>query len=108
MSQRLALNAPALAVTSRVVAVVGLGYAATVGLVTLLSVVLVLLFGMVRSEAIMLLSMIGFLGFAGIIIWGFAESRLVRIWAILSGVAIISHGAALALAPLMPVIAKGG
>jgi hypothetical protein len=95
----------ALAITSRFVAALLAGYAATVGLAALCSVLLVLLFGMTRAEALMLMAMIGIVGYAAIIIWSFAEPRLTRIWAILLSVAIFSHMGAITLAKLLPPVA---
>lgn len=97
-----------LAVLSRIVAVVLGGYAATVGTVALAAVLLALGCGMQRSEAITLTTMIGFIGYAAIIIWGFAEPRLVRLWAVLGGVAIASNLAAIWLARLLPPAPPGG
>ncbi|CAN7483152.1 hypothetical protein LJR225_003347 [Phenylobacterium sp. LjRoot225] len=99
---------PAVQATSRTIATVVVGYAATVGTVALLSLLLVLLLGMVRSEAIVLMSMIGFLGYVGIVVWGFAEPRLVRVWTVLGGVAVVGNGMAIALTPLLPPISVGG
>jgi hypothetical protein len=95
----------AFAITSRFIAALFAGYAAMVGLVALLSVLLVLLFGMTRAEALMLMAMIGVVGYAAIIIWSFAEPRLVRVWVILVGVAILSHVGAVTLAKLLPPVA---
>jgi hypothetical protein len=101
-------GAPTFAIASRIIAAVGAGYAATVGLVALFGILLALLPGMVRSEAILLTSMIGFPGYAAIIVWGFAERRLARVWTLLGTVAIAGNGAAIALARLLPPIAAGG
>jgi hypothetical protein len=99
---------PAYAITSRFIAALFVGYAATVGLIALFSVLLALLFGMARSEALLLMTMIGFLGYAAIIIWGFAEPRLGRIWVILCSVALLSHILAITLARLLPPVPMGG
>lgn len=93
---------------SRVIAVVVGGYAATVGLVALFAVLFALVFGMARSEALVLASMIGFLGYAAIVIWGFAERRSLRLWVILGGGAVLSHTVATLLARLLPPMAGGG
>jgi hypothetical protein len=94
--------------TSRVVAAIGVGYAATVGLVTLATVLLSVLFGMARNETLALTIMIGFVGYAAAILWGFAEPKLTRVWVILGALAIFSHAAAIALARLLPPIPMGG
>jgi hypothetical protein len=101
----MSIRHPAAAITSRFVAALVAGYAATVGLVALFSVLLMLLFGMTRAEALMLMAMIGILGYAAIILWVFAEPRLGRIWVILAGVAILSHVGAITLARLLPPLA---
>lgn len=93
---------------SRVIAVVVGGYAATVGLVALFAVLFTLVLGMARSEALVLASMVGFLGYAAIVIWGFAERRSLRLWVILGGGAVLSHAVAILLARLLPTIAEGG
>jgi hypothetical protein len=91
-----------LAIASRVIAAIFAGYAAMVGLVTLFALVLILSLGVKRDEAITLMNMIGYVMWAGFIIWAFAERRLVRVWAVLAGVAILSHALAFALVPLQP------
>ena len=99
---------PAFTITARlVISLVG-GYAATVGVVSLGAVLLALLVGMTRAQALVLMTMLGFLGYAAIILWGFAEPRLLRVWAVVGGVAIASHLAAMALARLLPPVAAGG
>jgi hypothetical protein len=95
------------AIASRVVAAVVGGYAATVGLVALASVLLALA-GMQRSEAVVLMTIIGFIGYVAILIWGFAEPRLLRLWAVLGGVAVASHLGALWLAERLPAPVSGG
>jgi len=95
-------------IASRIFASVVGGYAATVGVVAFTSILLALLFGMQRSEAVVLMSMIGFVGYAAVIIWGLAEPRLVRLWAVLIGVALGSHFVAIWLAALLPASATGG
>ncbi|MDB5425370.1 MAG: hypothetical protein JWQ29_2786 [Phenylobacterium sp.] len=99
---------PAFAIVSRFAATLLAGYAATVGMVALGAVLLALGLGMTRAQALVATTMIGFLGYAAIILWGFAEPRLGRIWAILAGVAVLSHIAAIALARLLPPVGTGG
>lgn len=99
---------PALHTTSRILATIVGGYAATIGVVTLTSVLLALLFGMQRSEAVVLMTILGFLGYTAVIIWGFAERRLLRVWTVLVGVAMTSHLASIWLAGLLPPHANGG
>ena len=97
-----------LRMTSRILAVIGGGYAATIGVVALASVLLAMLFGMQRSEAVVLMTMIGFVGYTAIIIWGFAEQQLSRLWTVLGGVAMGSHLAAIWLAGQLPTAVNGG
>ena len=89
-----------LRMTSRILAVIGGGYAATIGVVALASVLLAMLFGMQRSEAVV--------GYTAIIIWGFAEQQLSRLWTVLGGVAMGSHLAAIWLAGQLPTAVNGG
>jgi hypothetical protein len=93
---------------SRILATIVGGYAATVGVVAFTSVLIALLFDMQRSEAVVLMTMIGFLGYTAIIIWGFAERRLIRLWTVLGGVAVGSHLAAIWLAQRLPPVVQGG
>ncbi|MBB6229301.1 CBS-domain-containing membrane protein [Polymorphobacter multimanifer] len=95
----------ALRTISRIVATVVGGYAATAGGVALASMMLVLLSCMARSEAVLLTSMIGFIAYAAIIIWGWAEQRMARLWAVLGGAALASHVGAMMLATLLPPLA---
>jgi hypothetical protein len=92
-----------LAITSRVIAAVFFGYAAMAGVVTLLALLLTLLAGMARVEAITVMNMLGYLIWAGFIIWAFAERRLARVWTVLLGVAILCHMASFALVPLVSI-----
>jgi hypothetical protein len=94
-----------LAVISRFVAALYVGYQAMVGLVAVASIALVLAFGMPRAEALMLTAMIGVLGYAAIILWSFAEPKLGRVWLALGTAAIVSHVAAAALAKWLPPLA---
>lgn len=98
----------ALPIAARVFVIVVGGYAAMMGLVALAAISLALVFGMPRSEAVVLTSMIGFLGYAAIVVWGFAEWRLLRLSAILGGGAALGHAAAILLARLLPPIAGVG
>jgi hypothetical protein len=51
-------------------------------------------------EAVVLASMLAFLVYLGLLIWGFAEPSLVRLCVILAGVGIVSWGGALGLVRL--------
>jgi hypothetical protein len=93
---------PGLAVASRVFAALCGGYLAAVGLVALASALLAVVFGLARSEALILTTMLGFILYAALILWAFSEPRLGRVWLAVWGVAIISHAGAIALARLLP------
>ncbi len=97
------LHGGRLAVTSRVIAAVFAGYAAMVGLVTLCALLLILLAGFSRSEAITLMNMLGYLIWAGLIIWAFTQRRLAQVWGVLIGIALLGHALSFALVPLVPV-----
>jgi hypothetical protein len=95
----------AFTVIARFVAALYVGYQAVVGLVAVSAIALVLVFGMTRAEALMLMAMIGVLGYAAVILWSFAQPSLGRVWLILGTAAIISHLAAAALAKWLPPLA---
>ena len=83
-------------VFSRVVGGVFGGYAFSAATVALLSVALAV-FGMARSEAVILASMLGFLIYLGVLIWVFAEPRLQRVWTILVAGAVLAYALTRAL-----------
>jgi hypothetical protein len=64
------------AIVTRIILAVAGGYAVASGLVALLAVGLPPVTGMARSEAVVLASMLGFLIYLGLLLWGFAERRL--------------------------------
>ena len=61
-----------------VTAVIG-GYGAASGIVGLLAVELPRLTGLARSEAVVLASMLGFLIYLVLLLWGFSERKLLRL-----------------------------
>ncbi|MGC4097109.1 MAG: hypothetical protein QM706_08335 [Nitrospira sp.] len=77
-----------LALIGRVVLVIFGGYAAAAGFVTGASVALPLI-GMVRSEAVALAAMLGFVVYLVLLLWGFAERRL---WRLCLGLALLAGG----------------
>jgi len=83
-------------VVARLLGAVGAGYACTAALVALAAPTLSLAFGMARSEAVVLAALSGFLLYLVVLIWGFAERRLWRVWTVLLGGAVLGWG----LAPL--------
>ena len=58
------------------------GYALSAAVVAL-TVVLLILAGLVRSEAVVLSSMLGFVVYLGVLLWAFSVQSLVRLWAVL-------------------------
>jgi hypothetical protein len=64
-------------IAARIVIAVAGGYAATSGLIAFLAMSLPPLTGIPRSEAVVLSSMVGFVLYLGLLLWGFAVRRLV-------------------------------
>lgn len=97
------------AVAARVLLVVGAGYACTSALIALAALVLAQVFGLARSEAVVGAAMSGFVLYLAILLWGFAEPRLWRVSAWLSGGAVVGHQLVHWLAPLAaaPIAAAG-
>jgi hypothetical protein len=88
----------------RLVAAIGGGYAVSAGLAALAARVLPVTTAMPAREAVVLVSMLAFLVYLGLLIWGFAEPSLVRLCLILAAVGIVSWGGAFGLVRL----ASGG
>ena len=88
------------AVTVRIVAAVGGGYAVASGLAALAAVGLPAAQLMPRSEAVVLASMLAFLVYLVLLIWAFADRRLGRLCLALAIVGVASWGGALALVRL--------
>lgn len=72
-------NLKAIPIVLRLFAAVGGGYVAATGLAALTSVALATVTSMQRSEAVVLSSMLAFLVYLALLIWGFAERRLTRL-----------------------------
>jgi hypothetical protein len=89
-----------LPVVLRLIAAIGGGYAVAAGLAALLAVALPLVTPMVRSEAVVLSSMLAFPIYLALLIWAFAERRLLRLWLAFGSAGIASWGCALGLARL--------
>jgi hypothetical protein len=85
---------------TRVLVVASVGYACTTAMVALSALLLSQVFGMARSEAVVLAAMSGIVLYLGILLWGFAEQRLARVWALLLGGAAAGHGLVHWFAPL--------
>ena len=90
----------AILIIMRLVAAFGGGYAVSAGLAALAARALPATTAMAPREAIVLASMLAFLVYLGLLIWGFAEPRLARLCLILAGVGIVSWGAAFGLVRL--------
>ena len=90
----------AVQIVLRLVAAIGGGYAAAAGLAALAAVALPQVTGLPRSEAVVLASMLAFLIYLALLIWAFAERRLVRLWLVLAVVGAGSWGGALGLVRL--------
>lgn len=78
-------------------------YATTAGAAALIGVSLVVEAGLGRSDALIIGSVLGYLLFAFLMLWCFAERRLLRVWAVLIVAAATTHGTAWMIAPAMPV-----
>jgi hypothetical protein len=94
----------AIPIIVRLVAAIGGAYAVTAGLAALAARALPVTTAMLPREAIVLASMVAFLVYLGLLIWGFAEPSLTRLCLILATVGIVSWGGALGLVRL----ASGG
>jgi hypothetical protein len=90
----------AIPIIVRLVAAVGGGYAVSAGLAALASVALPSAGSMPRSEAVVLASMLAFLVYLVLLIWAFAEPRLIRLCLILAAAGIVSWGGAFGLVRL--------
>lgn len=77
-------------ILSRILGAVFVGYAFSAAWVALLSVALPVT-GMARSESVILASMLGFLIYLGVLIWGFADTRLTRVWAVLAAGGVLAY-----------------
>jgi len=86
----------------RLIAAIGGGYVVSAGLAAFAAVGLPMVSSLPRSEAVVLASMLAFLVYLAVLIWGFAERRLVRLCGLLSVTAAASWGSALGLARLFP------
>jgi hypothetical protein len=94
----------AIPIIVRLVAAIGGGYAVSAGLAALAARALPVTTAMPAREAVVLVSMLAFLVYLGLLIWGFAEPSLLRLCLILAAVGIVSWGGAFGLVRL----ASGG
>ncbi len=94
-----ALNA--VPIVLRLIAAVGGGYAVSAGVAALLAVALPTITPMVRSEAVVLASMLAFPIYLALLIWSVAERRLLRLWLVLAAAGGVSWGGAVGLERLL-------
>jgi len=52
-----------------------------------------------RSEAVVLMAMLGFVIYLLVLLWAFAEPRLLRLWLMLAVLPVASHILAIGLGP---------
>lgn len=90
-----------LRIASRALAAVIGSYAVTAGAAALIGVLLVVGAGLGRSDALIIGSVLGYLLFVFLMLWCFAERRLLRVWSVLVLAAATTHGAAWLIAPAM-------
>ena len=83
-----------LSILVRLVAAVGGGYAVAAGLAALAAGALPAAGLMVRSEAAVLASMLGFLVYLALLIWAFADRRLARLCLVMAAAGIATWGGA--------------
>lgn len=89
-----------LSILLRLVVAVGGGYAVAAGLAALAAVALPAAGLMVRSEAVVLASMLAFLVYLALLIWAFADRRLARLCLVMASAGIASWGGAWGLSRL--------
>ncbi len=94
----------AVPVVIRLVVAIGGGYAVSAGFAALMALALPAATPMPRGEAVVLASMLAFLVYLALLIWAFAEPRLMRLCFILVIAGAVSWGGALGLVRL----ASGG
>ncbi|WP_151639225.1 iron uptake protein [Noviherbaspirillum aerium] len=97
-----ALKAAILLTLRATASVVG-GFGLTTAWVGLGSVALPLLFGMARSEAVLLSAMLGFILYLVLLLWAFAEASLLRVWVIFSAGGATAFGLSRWLASMLAV-----
>ena len=88
---------------ARVVAATAGTYAVSAAAAALIAVLLIGLADLSRSDALLIGSMVAYLLFAGLMLWCFAERRLLRVWLILFMATAIAQGLALLIEPTLPV-----
>lgn len=74
----------ALRLCLRLIAAIPAGYALSAAALTVMGALLTR-FGMLRSEAVVLSTMLGFVFYLMLLIWAFAERSLARLWVGIAG-----------------------
>ncbi|MFT3967543.1 MAG: hypothetical protein QM690_16845, partial [Sphingobium sp.] len=95
---------PGLRIAVRVLAATGGAWAATMGSVALVAVLLLLAAPLTRSDALIVGSMIGYPLFAFLMLWCFAERWLSRVWLVLLLATLATHSIAILVEPALPVM----
>lgn len=93
MIPRSSATCKALALVQRLALAVLGGYGLSSALVSLGAMALT--GALPRSEAVVLAAMLGFPLYLVLLLWGFAERRLTRLWLVLGGGAVLGQGALL-------------
>lgn len=94
---------PGLRIAGRVLAATIGAYAVTAGSAALIAVLLALAAHASRSDALIVGSAIGYLLFVFLMLWCFAERRLMRVWLMLLLAASATHGLAMLIEPALPM-----
>lgn len=90
-------------IASRVLAATVGAYAVTAGTAALVAVVMALAARTSRSDALIVGSVVGYLLFAFLMLWCFAERRLMRVWLVLAAAALGTHGLAMLIERALPL-----
>ncbi|MEG8222528.1 hypothetical protein OSJ57_18155 [Sphingomonas sp. HH69] len=78
-------------------------YAVTAGTAALVAVVMALAARTSRSDALIVGSVVGYLLFALLMLWCFAERRQMRVWLVLAAAALGTHGLAMLIERTLPL-----
>ncbi|MEN2749883.1 hypothetical protein [Sphingomonas sp. T9W2] len=92
-----------LRIAGRVLAATLGAYAVTAGSAAAIAATLLLLGHLPRADALILGSFAGYILFAFLMLWCFAERRLGRVWLMLLAAAFGTHVAALLIERMVPV-----
>ena len=90
-------------ITARALAAVIGCWLVTAGATALMAVLMVLWSGAARPDALVASSMMGYVLWAVLMLWCFAERRLGLVWLVLIAAAIATHALALWIEPTLPL-----